>query len=125
MAPATCHHLYPPFAEGVATAPLVSISLANLEADNAAESQAFFKASKELGFFYLNMEGSALGEKIISEAEQLHVVQQEFAQLSNEEKDQFARGKVDPFFGYRLLNIVETKDGATERDENYNVSRLL
>jgi isopenicillin N synthase-like dioxygenase len=122
MALATSHHLYPPFAEGVTTAPLVSISLAKLETDDTAESQAFFRASKELGFFYLNMEGSALGEKIVSEAEQLHRVQQEFSKLPDEEKDQFAREKLDPFFGYRLLHEGKNKDGVIERDETYNVS---
>ncbi len=60
MAPATSHHQYPPFADGVTTAPLVSISLASLEADDASESAAFFKASRELGFFYMDMNGSAL-----------------------------------------------------------------
>ncbi|RFU27497.1 hypothetical protein B7463_g8847, partial [Scytalidium lignicola] len=123
MAPATSHHLYPPFAEGVTTAPLVSISLVKLEAGDAAESQAFFKASKELGFFYLNMEGSALGEKIVSEAEQLHLIQQGFSNLPNEEKDQFAREKLDPFFGYRLLHEETDNDGVTRRDENYNMRK--
>jgi hypothetical protein len=122
MALATSHHLYPPFVEGVETAPLVSISLAKLEANDTAESQAFFKASKELGFFYLNMEGSALGEKIVFGAEQLNRVQQEFSNLPDEEKDQFAREKLDPFFGYRILHEVKNNDGVTRRDENYNVS---
>ncbi len=125
MAPSTSHHLYPPFPEGVVTAPLVSISLAKLEANDVAESQAFFEASKSLGFFYLNMEGSKLGERIVSEAEQLNGVQQEFAKLSDEEKDRFAREKLDPFFGYRLLNEVKRTDGTIDRDENYNVSRIF
>ena len=60
MAPATCHHLYPPFAENVPTAPLVSLSLARLESNDATESDAFFEACQKLGFFYLNMEGSIL-----------------------------------------------------------------
>lgn len=122
MAPTTSHHLYPPFAEGVVTAPLVSISLAKLEAGDTAESQAFFKASKELGFFYMDMQGSPLGEKLVSGAEQLNSVQQEFAKLPNEEKDRFAREKLDPFFGYRVFNEEKNGDGTARRDENYNVS---
>lgn len=121
MAPITSHHLYPPFPEEVKTAPLVSISLAKLEANDAAESLAFFKASKELGFFYLNMEGSPLGEKIVALSEQLNQVQKEFHNLPNEEKEQYLREKLDPFFGYRILG-ESTEDGVTKRDENYNVS---
>jgi hypothetical protein len=121
----TSHHLYPPFPEGLTTAPLVSISLSKLEADDAAESHAFFKASKELGFFYLSMEGSALGEKLVSQAEQLHLVQKEFHSLPNHEKDKFAREKLDPFFGYRILGKREMEDGTIQRDENYNVNRLI
>lgn len=125
MAPATSHHLYPPFAEGVTAAPLVSISLARLEADDDAESEAFFKACKELGFFYLNMEGSALGEKMVSEAEKIFAVQQQFTRLPDKDKDQFEREKLDPaypFFGYRLIHGVKKENGVIERDEIYNVS---
>ena len=120
----TSHHLYPPFADGIITAPLVSISLSKLEADDGAESLAFFKASKDLGFFYLSMEGSALGEKLVSQAEQLHVLQKEFHSLPNQEKDKFAREKIDPFFGYRLMGEKEMEDGTIQRNETYNVNRL-
>jgi isopenicillin N synthase-like dioxygenase len=119
----TSHHQYPPFADGLTTAPLVSISLSKLEADDAAESRTFFKASKELGFFYLSMEGSALGEKLVSQAEQLHIVQKEFHSLPDQEKDKVAREKIDPFFGYRLLGKTELEDGTVQRNENYNVNR--
>lgn len=119
----TSHHLYPPFAEGITTAPLVSVSLSKLEANDDAESRAFFEASKGLGFFYLDMEGSALGERLVSQAEELHALQKEFHSLSNQEKDEYAREKIDPFFGYRLTGEVEMADGTIQRNETYNVSR--
>ena len=119
----TSHNQYPPFAEGLTTAPLVSISLKRLEANDAAESSAFYKASKELGFFYLDMEGSALGEKIVSQAEQLHVLQKQFHRLPNELKEEYLREKIDPFFGYRILGTREQEDGTIGRNENYNVSQ--
>lgn len=95
MAPATSHHELPPFAEGVETAPLVSISLAKLEANDTAESEAFFEASKNLGFFYMNMEGSSLGERIVTESEQLLQIQKQFHELPEEERDNFAREKFE------------------------------
>lgn len=122
MAPATSHHQYPPFAQDIPTAPLVSISLSKLEVNDGPESLAFFNACKRLGFFYLSMEGSTLGEGIVTEAEQLHVIQQEFFASPSEEKEKYAREKLDPFFGYRH-SVLDTKneDGTTRRNELYNV----
>jgi isopenicillin N synthase-like dioxygenase len=118
----TSHDQYPPFASDLHTAPLVSISLAKLESNDAAESSAFYEASKELGFFYLDMEGSSLGENIVSEAEQLHVVQKQFHALPNEVKEKYLREKIDPFFGYRIFVEKTYEDGTIGRNENYNVS---
>jgi len=123
MALQTSHHQYPPFAEGLTTAPLVSISLAKLESEDAAESSAFYKASKELGFFYMDMEGSSLGETIVAQAEQLHVVQKQFHKLPEEVKEEFLREKIDPFFGYRILGEREQEDGTMGRNENYNMRK--
>lgn len=122
MAPQTCHHLLPPFSDKVKTAPLVSISLAKLEASDEAESKAFFNAAQNLGFFYMNMEGSALGDKLVSEAEQLFQLQKAFFKRPNEEKETYAREKIDPFFGYRHGELkTKNEDGTTMRNETYNV----
>ena len=72
--PTTTHHLLPPFPSHLPTAPLVSISLSKLEAGDEAESKAFYEASKNLGFFYLQLsEDSELGQSLIKGAERLHV----------------------------------------------------
>ena len=65
----TSHHLLPPFPDDIETAPLVSVSFKDLEHRDANASTALFKACKELGFFYLDLFGSELGEKIIEESE--------------------------------------------------------
>lgn len=121
----TSHNLYPPFPSDITTAPLVSLSLAKLEVHDAAESEAFFKSCRSLGFFYLNMEGSTLGEHLVSEAEQLHKLQQDFFERPNDEKEVYAREKIDPFFGYRyadLPNGQAYENGRPKRNETYNVS---
>lgn len=94
MAHLTSHHTLPPFPNDVKTAPLVSISLTKLEAGDPAESSAFFRACKQLGFFYLEMTGSTLGESIVREAEQLNEVQKEFFKLPNKVKDVYGRPHV-------------------------------
>ena len=118
----TSHHLYPPFPDDLATAPLTTISLAKLENSDGAESTAFFDACRNLGFFYLDTEGSILGDCLVEEAEQLHNLQQQFFKLPHETKEQFSREKVDPFFGYRF-GLMDTKedDGTPRRNETYNV----
>ena len=118
----TSHANYPPFASNLPTAPLVSISLSKLQANDAAESAAFYQAAKQLGFFYLDMTGSALGEEIVSQAEQLHAVQKQFHTLPDETKEEYLREKIDAFFGYRILGTRVGEDGVERRNENYNVS---
>lgn len=123
IGPQTSHDDYPPFPEGIKTAPLVSISLSKLEANNPEESTAFFQASKDLGFFYLDTSDSPLGDHLVSEAEQLLQLQKQFFGRPNEEKEQFAREKIDAFFGYRHgVTKVRNENGELRRNEMYNVS---
>ena len=119
----TTHHLYPPFPDTITTAPLVTISLAKLEGGDEDESKAFFEAAKNLGFFYMKLEGSSLGERMVDEAEQLHKLQQQFFKRPNEEKEMYAREKIDPFFGYRNVSLNEKdEEGREKRNETYNVN---
>ncbi|KAK5166274.1 uncharacterized protein LTR77_008535 [Saxophila tyrrhenica] len=121
---ATSHHLYPPFPSDIITAPLVSISLSKLESGDEAESQAFYDASKKLGFFYLKLEGSSLGESMVNGAEELHKIQQEFFKQPNSEKEEFAREKIDPFFGYRKAELkIKDENGLVKRNETYNMRK--
>lgn len=124
--PKTTHHLYPAFPSNIPTAPLVSISLRKLQANDEAESAAFFKAAREYGFFYMKLDDSELGESIIDGAEQLQTLQQEFFKRPHEEKEEFARVKIDPFFGYRKTELKWKDDeGRVMRNEMYNVSLSL
>ena len=119
----TTHHLYPAFPDDITTAPLISISLARLEAGDEFESKALFEACKNLGFFYMELEGSSLGGRIGDGAEKLHQIQQKFFKRPNEEKEIYAREKIDPFFGYRIAPLKEKyDDGTPKRNETYNVS---
>jgi isopenicillin N synthase-like dioxygenase len=119
----TSHHTLPAFPSDIKTAPLVSVSLAALEAGDKAASDAFFAACKDLGFFYLDMLGSALGEKIVRGAEELNAVQKVFFQLPHEVKEKYGREVLNPFYAYRHTKLgVEGEDGVELRKEDYNVS---
>ena len=123
----TTHHQYPPFPPGLPTAALLSISLAELQNPRTEQAEAtrFFAACRDLGFFYLDLFGSDLGERIVVQAEELQLLQQEFYALSHEEKDLYGRDKVDPFFSYRWAPCIDgVKDvwGRPGRREMYSVS---
>jgi isopenicillin N synthase-like dioxygenase len=123
MQPLTSHHLLPQFPEDIKTAPLVSVSFKDLEDSDANASTALFKACKELGFFYLDLFGSELGETIIKEAEKLNTLQKEFFELPNEVKDVYGRPHLHPFYAYRYTELdIKDEDGVPLRSENYNVS---
>lgn len=97
----TTHHLYPEFPSDLPTAPLESISLAKLETGDQTVCSKFFDSCRNLGFLYLDLLGSKLGETIVTNAESLHKLQEEFYALPHEVKDQYGKDKVDPFFSYR------------------------
>ena len=118
----TTHHTYPPFEDNVQTAPLVTISLQKLLDGDASESKAFFDSACQLGFFYLNLLDSPMGERMVQDAERLHKVQQDFFGLPNPVKDEYTTDKVDKFFAYRFIKSgVKGADGEFIRQESLNV----
>lgn len=123
MQPLTSHHLLPPFPNDIKTAPLLSVKFEDLERGDEEESATFFRACKDLGFFYLDFLGSELGETIVAEAEKLNKIQQEFFALPNEIKDVYGRPHLHPFYAYRFneLSIKDDND-VPLRAESYNVS---
>jgi isopenicillin N synthase-like dioxygenase len=122
MQPLTSHHLLPPSPDDINTAPLVSVNFADLEKGDLDASAAFFKACKELGFLYLDLFSSELGEKIVADAEKLNEVQQEFFKLPNEVKDVYGRPHLHPFYAYRYNELaIKDEEGVPLRGESYNV----
>ncbi|EJT97454.1 Clavaminate synthase-like protein [Dacryopinax primogenitus] len=119
----TIHHTLPSFPEGLPTAPLVSVNLARLESSDPSESEAFYTACKNLGFFYLDCTGSKLGEEIVQGAEQLHALQQVFFNLPAEEKERYGQS-MDKFYAYRYTELdIRDPNGVPLRTENYNLKK--
>lgn len=124
MPPSTSHHTLPPFPDDIPTAPLLTIHLSKLEAGDEDESSRFFQACKDLGFFYLDMFGSALGERVVSLAEDVNALQERWWALPNDVKDQYGRPHLHEFFAYRYGEVTGQYDanGELVRNQNYNVS---
>ena len=90
----------PPFPDDVATAPLLCLSLNKLLANDEEESNRLFSASKDLGFFYLDLRATSDGESILADADKLFVVGEAFFNLSLEEKCTYDFSRQKTYFGY-------------------------
>ena len=76
----------PPFPEDVPLAQLSSISLNRLSAGKQDEVDSMFKACQESGFFVLDLNGDALGEKMITELSEIFEIIKATMHVSEEEK---------------------------------------
>jgi isopenicillin N synthase-like dioxygenase len=130
----------PPFPDDVPTAPLLQLSLKKLLEGDRNESERFFSASKDIGFFYLDLRNTADGEKMLEDAAKLFDVGKELFDVSIEEKLKYDMTSKKSYFGYVEESIaarpssliknsykgygttVVDKEGMLDRNEFYNVS---
>ena len=94
-----------------------------LERPDAEEHEHLFSAAKNLGFFYLDMRGTPVGEALLNGADAMFDLMTDFFNLSFEEKQKYDLAKQRIYFGYKgigqeFLDAAGTKD----RNEQYNVS---
>ncbi|KZT53565.1 oxidoreductase [Calocera cornea HHB12733] len=117
----------PPFPEDLKTAPLVTISLSRLLANDPAEAAALFQAGKNLGFFYLSLLGCPEGEELYEDAQALLQLEKDFFSLPDSEKAIADRDNIpesDGFYGYkRMGTLVMDKLGTRDRHEAYNLKK--
>lgn len=79
----------PCFPASVPTAPLVTISLHMLEANDQDEHRRLFEAARSIGFFYLDMRSSPAGERLLSESNRMFTLMEDFFNLPLEEKQKY------------------------------------
>lgn len=90
----------PPFPNDVPTAPLLRLSLEKLLENNIEESARFFQACKDLGFFYLDLRGTPIGDSILNDADRLFDVGEELFELDLEEKQKYDFSAQQSYYGY-------------------------
>ena len=106
----------------VPIAPLLRLSLDKLANHDESESTRFFRASAELGFFYLDLQGTETGESILRDADALFDVGERFFELSLEEKAQYDFSAQKSYYGYKAQGAaVADRSGNLDRNEFYNV----
>jgi len=91
----------PPFPTDVPTAPLLRLSLKNLlaEGEEGEESNRLFQAVKELGFFYLDLRETDLGEGVLRDVDQFFGVGRELFELEVGEKQRYDFRGAGSYFG--------------------------
>jgi hypothetical protein len=114
----------PPFPSDVPTAPLLRLSLSKLRSDSG-ESDRLFLASKELGFFYLDLRGDSEGEKLLAQADDVFALAPTFYDLGREELQKFDYKAQGSYMGYKGSgSAVADEKGNLDRNEFYNVLYL-
>ncbi|EGX89599.1 oxidoreductase [Cordyceps militaris CM01] len=112
----------PEFPADVATAPLLRLSLLKLTNRDSTEIERFTKACRDLGFFYLHLDGP--GDTIQKQSTRLFDVAKELFDLPLEEKKKYDFSAQKTYFGYKHLGgSVADRTGRLDRNEFYNISR--
>lgn len=112
-----------PFPDDVSTAPLTTVRLEKLISGDQEEQRKVYKASKAIGFFYLDLQGCSEGQALLENADRLFDVAKDVFDLPLETKQHFDFAAEGKYFGYKGIG-AEVVDGAGTRDRNeiYNVS---
>jgi isopenicillin N synthase-like dioxygenase len=112
----------PLFPDDVPTAPLLRLSLEKLLAHNDTEFRRFCDACEDIGFFYLDLRGTQVGNSILGDADTLFHIGEDLFHLSLEEKQKYDFSKKNSYFGYKAQGAaVVDRQGNLDRNEFYNV----
>lgn len=90
---------FPPFSNDIAVAQLPRIHLPKLLANEKAESDVLFDASRKLGFFLLDFEGCEEGETFLKNAETMFDIGKEINETDTEEMMKYAYHPPHSLFG--------------------------
>ncbi|KAN0089022.1 Clavaminate synthase-like protein [Hyaloscypha variabilis] len=113
----------PPFPTNIPTAPLLRLSLSSLRS-SPEESNRLFTASKELGFFYLDLRKDPLGEELISQSSKFFELAPRFYDLGREELSKYDYKNVGSYMGYKGFgSAVVDEKGNLDRNEFYNIPK--
>ncbi|OAA72404.1 oxidoreductase [Cordyceps fumosorosea ARSEF 2679] len=107
----------PEFPTDVETAPLLRLSLLKLVNHQPDEVERFIGACRDLGFFYLHLDGP--GDTILQESERLFSLAKDLFDLPLEEKKKYDFSAEKTYFGYKHLGgSVADRTGRLDRNDN-------
>ena len=138
-------HDLPPFPGDVSAAPLLRLNLKKLVENDSAEIERLWRASCDVGFFYLDLRGAVEenkrdsahdldgeattdskidGEALLHDADALFKLAPDVFALPVSEKDKYDYKDKGSYFGYKGMGkgIIDAK-GTRDRNEFWNVSK--
>ena len=120
----------PPFPDNIPTAPLLRISLKKLLDQDVSEMDQVWKASQELGFFYLDLRDAVSsstpinGPALLEDVNSLFSLGEQLFALPVSEKQKYDFADQGSYYGYKGLGAgVIDKSGTRDRNEFYNISK--
>ena len=93
----------PAFPDELKVYNLPRLSYDKLLAGDPLESSKLLRASKDLGFFQLDLRGTTKGERLIRDATDVLRLNQQFSGLSVSEKSKYINAPPEMIFGYVTL----------------------
>ena len=99
----------PPFPNDVSCVPLLKLSFKKLLDGDVEESNRLFEASKELGFFYLDLCDTPEGIPILEDFDKLFRIGEQLFDLDVEEKQKYDFSGLRSYFGYAPQSIAAAK----------------
>lgn len=114
-----------PFPTSIPTAPLLRLSLSALRSD-PAESARLFQACKDLGFFYLDLQGDELGQELLRESDALFRLSRKLFDIGRDDLQKYDYSEQGSYYGYKGFGkgVVDRK-GTLDRNEFYNVCSIV
>ncbi|KAH9892307.1 oxidoreductase [Xylariomycetidae sp. FL2044] len=124
MASENVFQYLPPFPDDIPTAPLPTISLADLRSTgNEAAARSLLAAGQTLDFFLVDLRGDDLGERLMGEIDTLFGLSKDLFDLPEESKRDYLHDAPRSFLGYKSRGEVPTETKQPDHFEWFNVGQ--
>lgn len=90
---------FPAFPDDLPIAEIPAIQLNSLLQNNEYESENLFEATREHGFFLLDLRGSTIGDNLLEDADRIFDITEATLSLDKTELDQYAYNPPKSLFG--------------------------
>ncbi|PWY65550.1 oxidoreductase [Aspergillus eucalypticola CBS 122712] len=113
----------PPFPADTPTIDLPVLSFSDLRSGNPTEGEKLFAASREWGFFLIDLHDSAEGRTLLHDAEAMFDLDIELFSLDQTTLDQYAYNAPKDLTGYKRMGALKTDDGKLDHMHLYNINQ--
>ncbi|GKZ26049.1 hypothetical protein AbraIFM66951_005081 [Aspergillus brasiliensis] len=113
----------PPFPTDTPTIDLPILSFHQLQSGNTTEAEKLYAASREWGFFLLDLQDSPDGTTLLHDAETMFDLDTELYSLDQTTLDQYAYNAPKDITGYKRMGALKTDDGKLDHIHLYSINQ--